>query len=368
MNEILTAIQCLNWPAILSLIPELVPLEKQEQPTEFHLGNVLEHTKLVVEHMVKKGWNDPALLLSALLHDLGKPAVAAMDAKKNRITFYKHMTVSAEQAAPILDRIGVPDDVKKLAIALISRHELNYEANWGDSAVRKLIEECGNLEKLVILRQADLAGQRPGPHVEIEHVRLANLIERVKTMKPAEVKRQKIAVHPFAVGRHTPESQHSHFEGTWDELRALVGKAWKDQRPGYKPGIIMVPVDPSRFRTSVAKLTPEMKLVTTFAPRVEGEELVLETYAVGQKAQAARCDVVLYSHDVLAADNDTSSDAEYEVITLLAWPDQEVGPMPPVTMARNALGKKGGTSASFKAKAILESIWYWTTHVNVKPA
>ena len=367
MNEIIQAIESLNWIAILKLVPDLAPLEKQEQPQEFHLGDVLLHTRLVVEHLVKSGITDPALLLAGLFHDIGKPAVATMDAKKNRITFYKHMTKSADMAALIFNRLAVPQDVSTLATALIGRHELNYEQNWGDSAVRKLVEECGDFDKLILLRQADLAGQRPGTHVEVELTRLSNLIERVKTLKPVEQKRQKIAVHPFAL-RHTPQSQFGHFTGSWDELRGLVGKNLPKARKGHVEGCLLVPVPPEGFMTSVVAIEPGMKLTCEFKPRAQGEDAVIETYAIGEKKPAKMVDVILYSHDLLAKDNDASTDAEYEVICINAWPDEVEGPMDPVTMARNALGRKGGTKAEYKAEEILKSVWYWTTHTKVRPA
>jgi putative nucleotidyltransferase with HDIG domain len=68
------------WNDLLRLFPILLQLEKVEQNPHYHKeGNVLNHTKMVLEQLVVRGeWKkmDPykrsVLMLSALFHDVGK--------------------------------------------------------------------------------------------------------------------------------------------------------------------------------------------------------------------------------------------------------------------------------------------------------
>jgi len=108
---------------------------------------------------------------------------------------------------------------------------------------------------------------------------------------------------------------------------------------------------------------PNAVLNAKFTPRREGEDPVLTVRGeAALKAPATQVRIICYAHDLLAKDGDNSTDANFEVITILA----EIGekaPMPPVTMARNFLNAAGGTKGDFTPQQFAESIMYWAQHV-----
>lgn len=176
----------------------------------------------------------------------------------------------------------------------------------------------------------------------------------------------KIAINSF-VRRQTPDSRFSHFEGTWEELTVLVEAHFDQAKPGYRDGVILVPVPPEGFMCSIVPVGSESPLQAKCEARTEKEEeVIVVTTSIGFKHRAGAVDVVLYRHDVLAADGDAETDAEWEVISINAHPTgvTEV-PMTPTAMARNFLHRKGGTEATYTAEEFARSIWFWATHAQV---
>lgn len=185
------------------------------------------------------------------------------------------------------------------------------------------------------------------------------------------------------VKRQTPESGFSHFNGTWKELEELIEYVFlyypKQVRAGYKDGVCLVDLYPhkdytnfytpnfpldaiSKFYSAIVPLTEETKLVASYAPRQLGEKPFIRVAAHGTKQRAKYASVVLYRADVLAADDDRSTDADWEIIAIKARTSEEEEPMDPYTMARNFLHLKGGTKGDFTAEQFAQSIVYWNNH------
>jgi len=200
-----------------------------------------------------------------------------------------------------------------------------------------------------------------------------------------------IAISEFAK-RQTPDSEYSHFEGSWDELAQLVEENFNNQTPGYRDGVILVSVPPERFRTTIVNLKtlPEdTSLIGKFEARREGEEPYLKVLVSGslydqiltgrrqlfKKTVAKKADIVLYRRDVLEENNEQSTDADWEVVSINANPDNEEVPMPPMTRARNVLEMEGGTSMKLEEKSKEELIKmvkdmaketvYWNQHATL---
>lgn len=182
-----------------------------------------------------------------------------------------------------------------------------------------------------------------------------------------------IAVLDF-VRRQTPESPYNHFDGSWDELRGLVEAAWDMRRASpNNSGVLIVPMPPEkvhRFYTSIVEITKETPLVAEYAPRMPGEAPFVQLSAPGlSKSSARRVDIILYSHDTLAADGDAppTREAEYYIVSINAYASEEEEPMGPMTMARNFLGMKGGTRPKipYTAEEFARAIVYWNQHVRV---
>ena len=99
------------------------------------------------------------LRLAALLHDVGKPRVRA-EGPEGRPTFYTHEKLSAAMAEIILLRLKLPNAVVKDVTHLILHHMFNYQEEWTDAAVRRLIARVGEgtIDDLIALRRADQVG------------------------------------------------------------------------------------------------------------------------------------------------------------------------------------------------------------------
>jgi hypothetical protein len=165
------------------------------------------------------------------------------------------------------------------------------------------------------------------------------------------------------VRRQTPESPYSHFTGSEAELVELVSAHFHEGRLGYKPGVLLVPVPPEKFRSNVVSVTPETQLRAIFEARREPEARFLSMRAKGEKAQAKHVFIVLYSKGVL--DNEAMTDADWEIVSINARESEIEEPMDPMTMARNFLVLEGGTKGEFTAQQFAESIVFWSTHALV---
>jgi len=168
----------------------------------------------------------------------------------------------------------------------------------------------------------------------------------------------KIGVNKFVL-RQTPEAPYSHYEGTWEDLVALVEANFFRAKEGYKKGVALVPVPPEGFWSSTVPVTSETELRAIFQARREGEAKFLSVRAKGGKAPAKFVFVVLYSKTVLGAE--ATTDAVWEIVSINARETEEEEPMDPMTMARNFLELPGGTKGDFTAEQFAKSIVYWST-------
>ncbi|MDQ7814273.1 MAG: DUF3228 family protein [Patescibacteria group bacterium] len=171
----------------------------------------------------------------------------------------------------------------------------------------------------------------------------------------------KVTINSF-VRRQTVESKFSHFEESWEELVALVEAHMDEAKPGYRDGILLVPVPAAGFKSGVVLVNETTELKVSFGARRRGEEPYVDVVALGgQKLDAGYVEIVLYAHYVLAEENEAETDADYEIISINARATAEPEPQHPVSMARNFLQMAGGTKAEYTAEQFAESIIYWST-------
>ncbi|MBI3420686.1 MAG: HD domain-containing protein [Candidatus Sungbacteria bacterium] len=121
---------------------------------------IWEHNLKALEYGAKSRY--PLLIrLTALLHDIGKPATKG-PMKNGEWTFYGHDVVGAKIATRILERLHFGrHDIEKAA-TLIRWHLFKYDPDEGitDSSVRRLIRHVGadNMDDLVKVRICDRMG------------------------------------------------------------------------------------------------------------------------------------------------------------------------------------------------------------------
>jgi hypothetical protein len=174
-----------------------------------------------------------------------------------------------------------------------------------------------------------------------------------------------VGINDFVL-RQTAESPFSYFKETWEKLIELVQLNFHLAEPGNKDGIILVPMLPSqavRFATGLVKITPETRLRTVFKARREGEESYPHLFAYGvPKAEAKQVRIVLYRHDVLAADNEASGDADWEIVSINASPVTGREPLTPAAMMRNQLGLPGGTLNHYSSEEWACATRFWNEY------
>ncbi|MCH2026845.1 MAG: CCA tRNA nucleotidyltransferase [Verrucomicrobiales bacterium] len=104
-----------------AMIPEILDLKGCEQPPQFHPeGDVFVHTRLMLT-LLK---DDPSLslVLSVLLHDIGKPSTYSYDEESDRIRFNGHDKIGAEMASDILKRLKFPNKVIEEVTEMVANH------------------------------------------------------------------------------------------------------------------------------------------------------------------------------------------------------------------------------------------------------
>jgi len=174
------------------------------------------------------------------------------------------------------------------------------------------------------------------------------------------------------VRRQTKDSEFSYFSGTDDELLDLVTEHYGNHKEGYRDGVVLVPVPSAGFYSAVVALKPGDKLVGEFKARRAGEQPTKEIRATGgEKLPAKSVDIVFYRHDVLAENNERSSNADWEIISINASISDETVPLTVGALMRNYFQEVGGTDTQMSPEEFVEALKtsreYWRDKCLVAP-
>lgn len=139
---------------------------------------------------------------------------------------------------------------------------------------------------------------------------------------------------------------------------------------GYRDGVRIVSCDKTmvnHFHCPFVKIDEKTQLTASWITRQKQEEPYIQIRALnGIPLPAEKVEFILYRHDVLAENDEQSTDAEWELISIQAIP---VGiknfPMGPVTMMRNQLDLIGGTKASYSSEQWAESVRFWQQYAAI---
>ena len=137
---------------------------------------------------------------------------------------------------------------------------------------------------------------------------------------------------------------------------------------GYRDGVILVQVSKElihHFICPFVKITEETKLKATVLRRRPEEKPYIQIRALnGTLLKTGAVDLILYHHDILKETNEQTTDADWELISFHAIPEEiDNMPMGPVTMMRNQLQLSGGTKAFYESEKWAESIKFWQEYV-----
>lgn len=183
------------------------------------------------------------------------------------------------------------------------------------------------------------------------------------------------------IGRQTPDSRFGHWDMEDDELVRLIADNFENRKPGYREGVILVPVPPANFFSSTVPLREGMLLTASYAARRPGETPRMHVGATvggmagdyrSAKSPAVACDIVLYASTVLAEDGDNELPAEpgnWEVVSVNPRVCLEEEPINPEALIANHLQESGGTATlmtdSEFVEALRKSRAYWNNHVTL---
>lgn len=168
--------------------------------------------------------------------------------------------------------------------------------------------------------------------------------------------------------RQTESSRFSHFSGTTRHLLSLVEENLDKGTPGYRPGVLEVPVPAHGFFSAIVELQEGDTLVGGFDPRRPGEEARKWVAVPGSRKMAAKSvTIILYSSELLAEDGDNElppEEGNWEIISINASVSESGRePMPPETLMANYFGESGGTDTQMTpeefVKALAESRAFW---------
>jgi poly(A) polymerase len=161
--------------------PELPALQLEQDPIHQH-KDVLRHTWAVVDK------TSPALVLrlSALFHDIGKPATRAIS--DEGVTFRFHDVVGAKITRQRMTALKYAqemiDDVATLVELHLRFH--TYQLGWSDKAVRRYVRDAGTLlEELNELTRCDCTTRNARKSAALA-LRMDELEERIAVLREQE--------------------------------------------------------------------------------------------------------------------------------------------------------------------------------------
>ncbi len=189
----------------------------------------------------------------------------------------------------------------------------------------------------------------------------------------------------FALDRHKEGTGHSFFRIPRNAVVERVKEAWDKRQPGQGETTVdrkvVVPVNPDGFFLSTTALQDDLPLKAEVVRRQPGEDPFVEVYVDfndprwqflgglgvrGGFEPAKYCSIVCYSGEALLEnDGKRSTDCDWEIVCVIAS-NMEKEAMDTLTMARNFLGKAGGTKSIYTAEEFAEAIYYHSQRVKIK--
>ena len=132
------------------ILPELAAGKGMPQRADFHAHDVLEHSLRACKYA------DERVRLSALLHDVGKPAAYLQTGK-----YHSHDVLGEGIAREILERLKAPKKTTETVCALTRLHMYDLDGKAKEGKVRAfIVKNYAWYPLLVLLKQADYSGCR----------------------------------------------------------------------------------------------------------------------------------------------------------------------------------------------------------------
>lgn len=181
------------------------------------------------------------------------------------------------------------------------------------------------------------------------------------------VRKGEVGVSDFLKAVAEKRDENNRYRGTYEDLARLTKAHLAQAEPGtgsQDGDVLLVPVPPEGFYTNIIEITDENRHLVEeiYEARRDGEAPVAKRIVKGAShAPAQVVKIVTYRADVLAKDDDRSTQDEWEIVAILAQPEENV-PMHPTTMERNASNATGGTLRTYTDEQWAEARAYWDRH------
>jgi tRNA nucleotidyltransferase (CCA-adding enzyme) len=127
-----------------------------------HIYDVYDHLLHALQHAADKRFS-LAIRLTALFHDIGKPATRRYDQTKDKYTFFGHEVVGARMTKKILERMKFSRETIDLVVKLVRNHMFFSDTEQITlSAVRRVIQKVSpeNIWLLMQVRECDRVGMK----------------------------------------------------------------------------------------------------------------------------------------------------------------------------------------------------------------
>ena len=183
---------------------------------------------------------------------------------------------------------------------------------------------------------------------------------------------KKVAVNDFVrrqvIGTGKTYSSNLTFAEIADHAEAQMASG--NYKDGYRDGIRIVSGSAEiakHFICPFTKIDNKTELKAEVVKRKPDEGSYIQIRAINaDPLPTGKVEFILYSHDVLAENNEQTTDAEWELISIHAFPEGvDHLPMGPVTMMRNQLEQPGGTKAHYASAEWAESVRFWQQYAAV---
>lgn len=169
--------------------------------------------------------------------------------------------------------------------------------------------------------------------------------------------------------------EKSYYDGDIDTVASLTKQHFGSAKPGYRDGVLEVPVPPDGFYTSIVEIEPGTEVVGVFGSRREGELPYMQiTLPPGQENNmpAKSVNIILYARETLEESGDETTGADWDVISINASPAEpgEQEPIKPETLMRNYFMEPGGTemkgtSPEQFVQMLRQSREYWRNKIQI---
>ncbi len=127
-----------------------------------HIYDVYHHLLHALQHAADKKFS-LEIRLTALFHDIGKPATRRYDQTKDKYTFFGHEVIGARMTKKILERMKFSRETIELVVKLVRNHMFFSDTEQITlSAVRRIIQKVGpeNIWLLMQVRECDRVGMK----------------------------------------------------------------------------------------------------------------------------------------------------------------------------------------------------------------